>query len=150
MTEKPPEVRILPMSTEEFDCSVKEIQERFFLKDLPARPNGQYKHYWSGLDTEHGSIVLFQFRGMLVAMATFLDRERFPKPDKNGYFGALYFDPKSIRVFEPIPLKIVRRIWRTVTSFGHMKWYLDPSAYSVFKAQLRCVRQPKVRSRTIR
>jgi hypothetical protein len=50
MATTPPSVRILPMSTAEFsDWSIEEIQQRFFLHDLPSRPDGCYQHYKYGL-----------------------------------------------------------------------------------------------------
>jgi len=50
-----------------------------------------------GLNAESGTIVLFQYEGKLIASATLTEVERFEKPEKGTYCGALYFDANSIR-----------------------------------------------------
>ena len=71
MTDAPPEVCIMPMdSVKEFpDWSIEKLQHEFFLEDLPFRPDSEYLFHKRGLAAEPGTVVLFQFRGFLVASA---------------------------------------------------------------------------------
>ncbi len=145
----PPEVRLLPMSTSEVcDDSGRpwewdEIQQKFFLDDLPFRPGACYRHYKYGLSADPGSAVLFQFRNAVVAMATLTRVERFPEPDKDGYCGALCFDPNSIRVFEPVGPDVIGRIWPEFKAFTQVKQRLDRRRYPAFEAALNHVRTTK-------
>jgi hypothetical protein len=144
MTTTPPAVRILPMSTEEFsDWTIEELQQKFFLEDLPFRPDARYRHYKAGLKTPPGSVVLFQYRKFLVASAIFRDAERFMEPDEDGYEGALYFDTKSIRVFDPIGPDVVSEFWHEFKGFSHVKWSLNPEGYAAFQRALKQVEPPK-------
>lgn len=149
MSRIPPAVRLLPMATWEF-CDDNErpwewdeIQQKFFLQDLPFRPDAHYRHYKYGLSTPPGSAVLFQFRNAVVATATFTEGERFSEPDEDGYHGALHFDPQSIRVFEPVGPDVMSRIWPEFSAFTHVKQRLDPKRYPAFEAALKDVRTPK-------
>ena len=139
----PPSVRTLPMSTEEFHgWSVVDIQQKFFLEDLPFRPDGGYLHYRYGLKSPSGSVVLFQYRNVLVASAIFRDAARFAEPDENGYEGTLYFDATSIQVFDPIGSDVISQIWPEFRRFSHVKQSLDPKGYSALERGLRNVRRP--------
>jgi hypothetical protein len=124
------------------DCSVADIQQKFFLEDLPFRPDGQYLHYKYGLKAPPGSVVLFQYRNCLVASAIFREAARFERPDKNGYAGVLYFDTNTIRVFDPVGLEIVSQIWPEFRRFSHVKQSLDPECYSAFESGLNHVKRP--------
>jgi hypothetical protein len=149
MTRIPPAVRLLPMATWEFyDESERpwewaEIQQKFFLDGLPSRPDAHYRHYKYGLRTPPGSAVLFQFCNAVVASADVTEGERFPEPDEDGYHGALHFDPKSIRVFEPVGPDVLSRIWPEFKAFSNVKQRLDPKRYPAFEAALHHVRTPK-------
>ena len=143
-TPTPPAVRILPMSTDEFEnCSIEELLQNFFLKRLTRRPDGSYWYYKTGLKTPNGSVVLFQYRNFLVASAIFQDSERFDEPDEEGYEGKLFFDTKSIRVFAPVRSDAIRQIWPEFGGFSHVKWSLDPKGYSVFVSNLKHTAAPK-------
>src|SRR5437868_3406403 len=126
----PPEIRILPMDSElEFDGkSIAEVQRTFFLRDLlrPDRPPGKYRYREAGLQAESGSVVLFQYDGKLIASATLVEVERFDMPEKGTYHGALHFDVKSIKVFDPIGPDIVAGIWPEFKRFSHVKQRLEP------------------------
>jgi len=132
------------MSTEEFSgWSVEELQRKFFLEDLPSRPDGHYRYYKYGLKTPPDSVVLFQYRNALVASAVFRNCERFAKADERGYEGALYFDVKSIRVFGPVGPDDVSRIWPQFRGFSHVKQSLDPKGYATFERGLKHVKAPR-------
>jgi hypothetical protein len=141
-----PAVRILPMSAKEKSFrgrSVEDVQTGFFLQELPAPPrNGRFRYPTSGLNAEPGTVVLFQYEGKIIASAIFERHERFARPE-NGYHGALWFDVKSIRTFEPVGPEAVRAIWPEFRSFGHVKQYLNPAKYPAFEKQLVDVTAPE-------
>ena len=152
MTNAPPELRILPMdSVKEFpDWSIEKLQHEFFLEDLPFRPDSEYLFHKAGLVAVPGAVVLFQFRGFIVASAILKDVRRFEKPRVkiyNGesfvYEGALYFEPTSIRVFDHVGPDVVRRIWPEFTRFDRVKQRLDPESYTLFESELRHVKEAK-------
>ena len=152
MTNAPPEVRILPMdSVKEFpDWSIEKLQHEFFLEKLPFRPDSEYLFHKAGLAAVSGTVVLFQFRAFLVASAVLSDVERFEKPKieiYNGerfvYEGALYFEPTSIRIFDPIGTDVVSQIWPDFVGFSHVKHRLDPKRYTAFERKLRHVEGAK-------
>ena len=149
MTDAPLTIRILPMDfQEEFpDWSIEKLQHKFFLGELPFRPEGEYLYRKFGLKAGPGTVVLFQFRGFLVASAILNDVRHFKKPrvevhdgERFEYNGALYFEQRSIRVFDPVGFDIVSKIWPKVTNFGHVKWSLDPKGYTAFKRELKHIK----------
>jgi hypothetical protein len=126
--------------------SIQEVQQTFFLKELlrPERPPGKYRYRESGLNAEAGTIVLFQYEGKLIASATLTEVERFHTPEKGTYWGALYFDVNSIRVFDPIGPEVVAGIWPEFKGFSHVKWTLAPKGLAEFEGKLTGVERPKV------
>jgi hypothetical protein len=142
----PPAVRILPMNRiEEFpDCdSVVELQQKFFLDDLPTRPNGDYLFLKRGLISKQGTVVLFQCEGTIIASAILKGYKRFEHADEDGYEGCLYFDVASIKVFDPIGQKVIDRIWPEVKRLGRVKWSLDPKGLATFERELKHVKKTK-------
>ena len=138
-----PAVRILPMSdkAEGFrGRSIADVQAKCFLRDLP-KCNGRYRYPSSGLSAEPGTIVLFQYRARIVASAVFLRDEKFEKP-VGGYGGAMYFDPASIRTFEPLDVQAMRKAWPSFRGFGHVKQFLNPTLYRAFTKRLKHVKSP--------
>lgn len=114
-------VRILPMNRrKEFSHfkNAKELQQKFFLKDLPFRPNGQYWFHRAGLTAEPNTVVLFQCDGTIIASAVLHERERFEHANKDGYEGCLYFDVNSIKVFDPVGKDMLCMIWPEVKRLG--------------------------------
>jgi hypothetical protein len=63
----------------------------------------------------------------------------FDKPNSEGYKGGLYFDAKTIKVFDPIDADGVRKIWPTFTGFSHVRQKLDRKGYPTFERSLRGV-----------
>jgi hypothetical protein len=121
-----PAVRILPMSSKEKSFrgrTVEDVQTGFFLEELPFPPkNGRYRYPTAGLIANPGTVVLFQYGGRIIASSVLDRNERFEQTE-NGYKGALWFDVKSIRTFEPVGPEEVRRIWPEFRSFGHVKQF---------------------------
>jgi hypothetical protein len=144
MSETPPAVRILPMDRHgEFpNCrNAEDLQEKFFLQELPRRPRGKYRYRKAGLRAKPGTVVLFQSDGAIIGTAKLTEAERFAEPDE-GYSGALYFDVSSIKVFDPVAWGMVSRIWPKVKRLGRVKWKLDPSGYTAFEQELKNVETP--------
>lgn len=144
LNEKLPIIRILPMdfNEEEFkDSDINQIQNNYFLNDLPNR-NGKYLYRSFGLVAEKGTLVLFQFMNKIIASAIFIKAEKFIEPEKKIYTGALYFDEKSIKVFEPVSFDIVYKVWPNIKKLSNVKWRLNPQHFSLFEKYLRNIRMP--------
>ena len=119
-------------------CGIDEIQRQFFLTELvrPGRPAGEFHYHKLGLRAEPGTVVLFQYAGMIVASAVLEGVERFSATERGRFGGAYHFDAKSIKIFDPVDATAIRRIWPQVTRLGQAKWSLDPESYEQFEQQL--------------
>jgi hypothetical protein len=138
-----PSVRILPMSDKADGFrgrSIEAVQGGCFLRALPAR-KGRYRYPSAGLNAEPGTVVLFQYRARIIASAIFLRDEKFERP-VGGYGGALCFDVESFRTFDPLDAAAMRKVWPGFRGFGHVKQYLNPARYSIFKRRLKHVAAP--------
>ena len=138
-------VQILPMATRVFPGrSIEDVQQGFFLDDLAQFPrSGRYQFRTSGLSTEAGKVVLFQFDRRVIASAELVGAERFAEPE-DGYVGALHFDPRSVRVFDPVGADVLAEVWPDqFPGFGQAKPRLDGDRYPLFLARLTNVRAPK-------
>jgi len=120
--------------------SIDDVQRGLFLRDLPKR-GGRYRYPSSGLNAESGTVVLFQYRARIIASGVFLRDEKFNSPVA-GYAGALHFDVASLRTFDPLDARIMRKVWPSFRAFGHVKHYLNPARYPMFNRQLRNVASP--------
>jgi len=89
-----------------------------------------------------GTLVLFQYRGFVLASAVFTGSKPFPQPDRKGYGGALHFDTGSIRVFDPVGGEIMKQIWPKFRRFSQAKQFLDPERLGAFEANLKNVENP--------
>jgi len=131
-----PSVRILPMSSEEFpNKGIEDVQEEYFLEELPRRMEGRFLCYRL-LNARPGSIVLFQYLNRLIASAILCTVVRFPEADESGYKGTLNFDLKSIKVFDPIGAEVVSKIWPEFNGFSHAMRELDAKGYPEFEKTL--------------
>jgi hypothetical protein len=148
----PPAVRVIPMDSqkEEFPgWTIDDVQRRFFLGDMPWPPNpGRYRYRTHGLQADPGTVVLFRFAAHIVASAVLVRVERYPQP-QGPYKGALWFEPASIRVFQPVGADVLRKHWPdSFVKLGNVTQTLDPSNYAGFADELsrvdspgRCARQ---------
>lgn len=136
----PPNVRVLPMSdrVEGFvGLSIDAVQKDFFLNTL--RRTGRFRYCRSGLRSPTGTAVLFQFKARIVATATLVGDERYAEK-RDGFAGAMRFEPKSVRVFSPWDAAMLRTVWRGFGTFGHARFHLNPGNWPAFVAALRDVR----------
>jgi hypothetical protein len=145
----PPAVRILPMSQKDpefIQWDATQVQDVFFLNRLPDC-NGEFLFPSAGLKAEPGTIILFQYTGVVVALAELIELRRFDKPRLAfgaKYCGAYQLDPLSIRTFDPIDADGIRKFWPTFTRFSHAKHDLaPPENFGPFLKSLRNVRKPK-------
>jgi hypothetical protein len=141
-------VRILPMSDKAkgfVGRSIDDVQRKLFLRDLPARA-GRFRYRSTGLNARPGTIVLFQYRAHVIASAVFIRDEKFRRPI-GGHGGALHVEPASIRTFEPVDAATMRKVWPAFRTFGHVKQFLNPARYPMFKRRLKRVEAPPARPR---
>jgi hypothetical protein len=140
-----PAIRIWPMSDkiEGFrGRSIEDVQRNVFLRRLPRTMKGRWRYGSSGLNADPGTIILFQFKARIIALATFLRDEKYEKPVR-GDAGEIAIDPKSIRTFDPLDVEAMRKVWPAFRGFGHAKQRLNPTLYSKFLRQLKNVSAPK-------
>jgi hypothetical protein len=138
-----PAVRILPMSDQADGFrgrGIEDVQARLFLRDLPAC-QGRFRYPRAGLNADPGTVVLFQYRARIIASAVFLRDERFERP-ADGYAGAICVDVRTIRTFDPLDADAMRKVWPGFRAFGHVKQFLNPTRYPMFKRRLKNVASP--------
>ena len=143
MPREMPAVRILPMSDRApgfVGKGIERVQRETFLRDLPAC-GGRFRYRSSGLGARPGTIVLFQYRARVIAMAAFVRDEKFERP-RRGHGGVLHFDAASIRTFEPVDVAGMRKAWPGFVGFGHVKQVLNASCYPAFRRRLKYVASP--------
>ncbi|WP_404318039.1 hypothetical protein [Malaciobacter canalis] len=140
-------VRILPMDKDnEFEeMKIPEVQSSFFLKELPKREDengsGKYHYINQGLITEDNqTLVLFQYDNRIIACAKLVNIIKFLKP-KNGYNGALYFEPSSIKTFDPIDNQQINNMFHNSIKFGQTKHRLDTKYVKDFFAKIKNIKQ---------
>ena len=143
MGRETPAVRILPMSDREpgfVGKGIERVQRETFLRDLPAC-GGRFRYRASGLSARPGTVVLFQYRARVIAMAAFVRDEKF-EHRRRGHGGVLHFDAASIRTFEPVDAAGMRKAWSGFVRFGHVKQVLNGSCFPAFRRRLRNVASP--------
>jgi hypothetical protein len=137
-----PRAQILPMSVTESDGqSIQEVQELYFLGYLPQVRKGSFRCH-TVISAAPGSTVLFQYLNRVIAAAQLVGQRPLLKKDKYGYTHELLFNPATIRVFEPVDLAAIQRIWPRVKGLNRARWKLDLIRLSAFERQLRDVRWP--------
>jgi hypothetical protein len=148
MPKLPPAVRILPMSRklpdfESWDALA--VQDEFFLSRLPAS-GGQFLYQSAALKAEPETVVLFQYAGVIVALAELMETVKFVKPlvlAGMAFRGVYQLDPLSIRTFQPLDAAHLQQFWPKLPGLGQAKHKLDPAAYPKFVKSLRKVRRPR-------
>jgi hypothetical protein len=130
-----PAVRILPMSDKIrgfVGRSIEDVQRGLFMRDLPAN-GGRFRYPRVGLKARAGTVVLFQYRARIIASAVFVRDEKFER--RVG--GTLHFEPASFRIFEPVDVEAMRKVWPAFRAFGHVRQFLNPTLYGKFKRRLK-------------
>ena len=123
--------------------SIADVQAAFFVIRLPAT-RGRFRYPSAGLNADARTIVLFQFQARVIASAVFLRDEKFERKI-DGYSGALWFDPESIRTFDPWDADAMRTVWPGFRAFGHVKQFLNPGNYPLFLRRLNAVQKGRSR-----
>ena len=136
-------VRILPMSARApgfTNKDIPQVQRDTFLQDLPKNA-GRFRYRLTGLNAPANTIILFQYRAHVIALATFVRDEKFTRP-KRGHRGAIHLDPASIRTFIPVDAAQMRQAWPAFRAFGHVKQVLNAAGYPAFRRRLKSIRRP--------
>ncbi len=118
--------------------SIEDVQRRVFLRELPHKRNGRWPYQRTGLNAPLGTLVLFQFKARIVASAVFIRDEKFARP-RRGCSGVLHFKPESFRIFDPLDVSDMRKVWPSFRAFGHVKQHLNPTRYAQFNRRLKNV-----------
>jgi hypothetical protein len=120
--------------------SIADVQAKLFLRSLP-RMNGRWRYPRVGLNAVAGTLVLFQFQARIIASAVFVRDEKLARP-RGGYAGVLHFEPESIRTFDAVDAQTMRKVWPAFRAFGHVRQFLNPTRYGLFKRRLKNVGSP--------
>ena len=143
-------IRILPMDKEyEFDnISIQDVQNSFFLNELPSRKGskgqGKYCYKTHGMKADIGStLVLFQYDNRIIACADLVEIEKLDKPE-GIYHGAFYFEPTSIKVFNPITNENINYDFNCKVKFGQVKHTLEPKYINSFTSRLKNIKQVNI------
>ncbi|MGE7662658.1 HNH endonuclease [Peribacillus sp. NPDC097197] len=125
--EKVPAIRILPMSESDPEFTGKQIEDvqNWFLNELPFRGY----NFKKGMKAEPGTLVLFQFKGHIIASAILDEKLLYKREMKGEYKGAYIFDPTSIAIFDPITSLEMQSIWKNFKGFNQSLQELDGSYY---------------------
>ncbi|WP_410496622.1 HNH endonuclease [Cellulosilyticum sp. ST5] len=122
------EIRILPMSQEEFDyIDIEGLQDTYFMGDLINHQDGTYHYRKVGIKAEKNVLFLFQYKNHIVASAVLYDTEKYDTPIDGEYYGAWKFDKDTIQVFKPITLSEIQAIDDSVQGFSQAKKIIDIS-----------------------
>jgi hypothetical protein len=146
MSTKPPALRVLPMNPEK-DPEFREqgiqtcadVQQSYFLKQLPFEQQGRYYYSGKKLNAEVGAVVLFQCKASIIASAEYLGDGPSDKPEYEGY---MRFAPKTIRVFDPVKDDVMREVFPKFKRFSQSYLKLDADRYFLFEERLTNVRTP--------
>jgi hypothetical protein len=164
--EIPSMLRLLPMNKlEEWkDWEISDVQKYFLLEELAITRKGKYHYKSAGMKAEPGTVILFQFNNKVIGMADLIGIKKSDDPEyfdnatrfnnDPDYKGAYYFDPFSIRTFDPVSKEQMIRIWGddfidkggkehpAFERFNQTKQFLDPEKYPAFCKILRNVLEP--------
>lgn len=145
-------IRILPMDKEyEFNGSnIKDVQINFFLNELPNRKDkdgqGRYCYKSHGMKADDGStLVLFQYDNKIIASAKLSHIIKFDKSN-DVYHGAFYFEPTSIKIFEPITNENINDDFHCKIKFGQVKYILNAKYINDFFNRLKNIKNVDVKN----
>ncbi|TWT13146.1 HNH endonuclease [Planomicrobium sp. CPCC 101079] len=127
LPKKVPAIRLLPMSGKDPEFEGKRVEEvqNWFRHTLP---NIDY-NFKNGMDTPAGSLILFQFKGSVIALAILGNKYLHSAPENESYKGAYQFISSSIAVFDPLLFEDVRGVWSELKSFNQSTQKLDVQNY---------------------
>lgn len=129
-----PAIRLLPMSESdpEFTRKFIEDMQEWFVNELPYR---KY-NFKKGMNAESGTVVLFQYKGHVIASAILEEKIMFEEETEGGYKGAYYFNPSTIAIFTPITSEEMRDIWTEFKGFNQSQQDLDVKQYELLSQLL--------------
>ncbi|WP_416144634.1 HNH endonuclease [Planococcus koreensis] len=138
ISEEVPDIRLLPMSKNDLAFigkSIEEVQDwfKFYL------PGNKYQ-FKRKMTAPKGTLVLFQFRGRLIASALLKKTVSYDEVNEFGYSGYYKFSKSSIFTFDPLDIKDVQKIWSGMKGFNQSHQTLDATQYPALK-QLLAKRQ---------
>lgn len=125
-----PAVRILPMSEDDPEFTGKTIADlqEWFVKELPFRRKYKFK---KGMKADSGALVLFQYKGHVIASAILEGKILYEEKLEGGYRGAYYFNPSSIAVFIPVNSEEIKNIWSQFKGFNQSLQELNVKQYEL-------------------
>lgn len=112
--------------------TVEQVQQTFFLDVLLKRPNCDYLYRSTGMNAIKDTLVLFQFKGSIIAIAKLDYIEKFNTYLDDTYAGAYHFQKSSIAVIDPIDKNEMQQIWEIFKCFSQSKQELAVDKWPLF------------------
>lgn len=120
------EIRIIPMSKEEFaNKSVEEVQNDYFKDELINENKCEYYYRTKGIKCEQNTLFLFQYDNHIIASAILEEIEQFPSETKGEYRGSWKLKQDSICVFDPITCEELQYVVPELSRFSQSKQRID-------------------------
>ncbi|WP_223553217.1 HNH endonuclease [Lysinibacillus sphaericus] len=125
-----PAIRLLPMSEDDPEFGEKSIEDlqEWFNDELPYR----VYNFKKGMVTPPGTLVLFQYKGCVIASAILEEKVLYGERTEGGYSGAYNFVPSSIAVFTPIKSNELKSVWDKFKGFNQSSQKLDVNQFNSF------------------
>ncbi|MFJ3386379.1 HNH endonuclease [Lysinibacillus sp. NPDC086135] len=125
-----PAIRLLPMSEDDPEFGQKSIEDlqEWFNDELPYR----VYNFKRGMVTPPGTLVLFQYKGCVIASAILEEKVLYEERTEGGYRGAYNFIPSSIAVFTPIKPNELKSVWDKFKGFNQSFQKLDVNQFNSF------------------
>lgn len=125
-----PAIRLLPMSADDPEFGEKTIEDvqEWFTNELPYR----VYNFKRGMGTPPGTLVLFQYKGRVIASAILEEKILYKERTERGYSGAYNFVPSSIAIFTPIKPNELKSVWDKFKGFNQSSQNLDINQFNSF------------------
>ncbi|MDM5358813.1 HNH endonuclease [Peribacillus sp. ACCC06369] len=122
-------IRLLPMSETDPEFAEQTIEnlQEWFVSELPFR---KY-NFKKGMNADPGTLVLFQYKGHVIASAILEEKIMYTEDNEGEYRGAYYFTPSSIAIFSPITSEEMKNIWTQFKGFNQSLQKLDIKQYEL-------------------
>lgn len=126
-----PSIRLLPISEEDPEFigrSIEEVQEWFANSLIDKHYN-----FKKGMDADLETLVLFQYRGQIIATAIIESKTYYRDINDCGYRGFYRFVPESIAIFSPITIKELKNVWPHFKGFNQSLQKLAFEQHKLFQ-----------------
>ena len=129
-----PAIRLLPMSQDDVEIGGKSIKDMqvWIEEKFPYR----FYRFRNEVNTPTGTLMLFQYKGHVIASAVLENKNRYEGVFQDEYKGFYSFFSSSIAIFTPIKLEELQTVWGDIRSFNQSPQKLAVEHYPLFEELL--------------